>query len=178
MARLGRKTHPELEASRQERARRNELRLRLALHAVPMISFEWDIARDRASFRSVYFRPFAEHRHVQPICGRPGRSRGDRRIFPKSYASVMTPSASSPSYQILQSLTPRAAPQKRRSERGACDSFPLPSPPVSCFPVRGRQRAATPCHQRKQRAYLKTRGQTKVRHLRRNGFTLRAEAAL
>lgn len=46
MARLERKPHPQLEASRQERARRNELRLRLALHAVPMISFEWDIVRD------------------------------------------------------------------------------------------------------------------------------------
>lgn len=31
---------------RGERARRNELALRLALHTVPMISFEWDIVRD------------------------------------------------------------------------------------------------------------------------------------
>lgn len=51
--------------------------------------------------------------------------------------------------------------------------------------VRGRHRSATSCHQRKQRAYLKTRGQTKIRHLRANGFTgsivpameLRAEQA-
>ena len=33
-------------AGREERARRNELALRLALHTVPMISFEWDIVRD------------------------------------------------------------------------------------------------------------------------------------
>ena len=33
-------------AAREERARRNELALRLALHTVPMISFEWDIVRD------------------------------------------------------------------------------------------------------------------------------------
>ena len=43
---LGQKPNSELEAAREERARRNELRLRLALHAVPMISFEWDIVRD------------------------------------------------------------------------------------------------------------------------------------
>ncbi len=46
MAQLGQKPNSELEAAREERARRNELRLRLALHAVPMISFEWDIVRD------------------------------------------------------------------------------------------------------------------------------------
>jgi CheY-like chemotaxis protein len=33
-------------SARAERARRNELALRLALHTVPMISFEWDIVRD------------------------------------------------------------------------------------------------------------------------------------
>ena len=33
-------------AAREERARRNELALRLALHTVPVISFEWDIVRD------------------------------------------------------------------------------------------------------------------------------------
>jgi len=33
--------------------------------------------------------------------------------------------------------------------------------------VRGQRKAATPCHQRKQRAYLKTRG-PKVGHLRTN----------
>jgi CheY-like chemotaxis protein len=32
--------------ARAERSRRNELALRLALHAVPTISFEWDIIRD------------------------------------------------------------------------------------------------------------------------------------
>jgi hypothetical protein len=37
--------------------------------------------------------------------------------------------------------------------------------------VRGRRKAATPCHQGKQRAYLMTRGPTNVCHLRRNGFT-------
>lgn len=40
MARLGQKQSFERGAGHEERARRNELRLRLALHAVPMISFE------------------------------------------------------------------------------------------------------------------------------------------
>ncbi|MFO1101392.1 MAG: PAS domain-containing protein [Methylocystis sp.] len=35
-----------LTTAREERARRNELALRLALRTVPMISFEWDVVRD------------------------------------------------------------------------------------------------------------------------------------
>jgi len=46
MTQLGRKANFGLKAAHEERARRNELALRLALGAVPMISFEWDIVRD------------------------------------------------------------------------------------------------------------------------------------
>jgi CheY-like chemotaxis protein/PAS domain-containing protein len=46
MTQLGRKANFGLKAAHEERARRNELALRLALRAVPMISFEWDIVRD------------------------------------------------------------------------------------------------------------------------------------
>ncbi|CCJ08012.1 Multi-sensor hybrid histidine kinase [Methylocystis sp. SC2] len=46
MTQLGRKANLRLKAAHDERARRNELALRLALRAVPMISFEWDIVRD------------------------------------------------------------------------------------------------------------------------------------
>ncbi|MBI5011272.1 MAG: response regulator [Methylocystis sp.] len=46
MTQLGRNANFGLKAAHEERARRNELALRLALGAVPVISFKWDIVRD------------------------------------------------------------------------------------------------------------------------------------
>ena len=62
------------------------------------------------------------------------RSWGHRGICFKSYASVMAPSVSSPSYQLLEFWARRA-----RAHLGTVASaapaiaFPLSSPPVSCF---------------------------------------------
>ena len=82
----------------------------------------------------------------------------------------MAPSVSSPSYQLLESWARRAS-----AHHGAVASA-APAMRFRCrrrrflASVRGQRKAATPCHQRKQRAYLKTRG-PKVGHLRANGFT-------